>query len=353
MKAMSVIPGRPGSALIAELPDPPPGQGPVLVEGLLAGICGTDAEILRGGGQPPDGEPRLVIGHESLGRVLQAPADAPVRPGDLVAGVVRRPDPVPCPACADGQWDFCANGRYTERGIKGLDGYGATLWRVSPRFAVRVPGRLGDLGVLTEPASVVAKAWEQIDWMALRAPREPRPGPGVRVALVAGAGPIGMLAALFGRQRGYQVHVFDRVTDGPKPALVAALGATYHNGPARALDLCPDVVLECTGAGELVVELASKLAQAGVLCLIGVSSVRHRLPVNMNRVGRSMVLGNSLIFGTVSAARRHYEQAVEALARADPAWLGGLISRRVPLSSWPEGLAREPGDVKVVVDLTQ
>jgi threonine dehydrogenase-like Zn-dependent dehydrogenase len=187
--------------------------------------------------------------------------------------------------------------------------------------------------------------------MTLRAPR-----PGSRVALVAGAGPIGMLAALFGHQRGYQVHVFDQVAAGPKPALVAALDATYHHGPAgtlEALDLRPDVALECTGAGELVVELAGKLAQAGVLCLIGVSSARRRLPVDMNRVGRSAVLGNSLIFGTVSAARRHYEQAVEALARADPAWLGGLISRRVPLSSWPEGLAREPGDVKVVVDLTQ
>src|SRR6266566_2825022 len=287
MKAMSVIPGRPGSELIAELPDPPPGGGSVLVEGLLAGICGTDAEILRGGGQPPAGGSRLVIGHESLGRVLEAPADAPVRPGDLVAGVVRRPDPVPCPACAAGRQDFCENGRYTERGIKGLDGYGATRWRVSPQYAVPVPDRLGDLGVLTEPGSVVAKAWEQIDALALRAPR---PGSRVRTALITGAGPIGMLAALLGRQRGYQVHVFDRVTAGPKPALVAALGATYHQGPVGALDLRPDVVLECTGAGELVVDLA---------------------------------------------------------------WLGGLISRRVPLSGWQAGLARQPGDVKVVVDLTQ
>ena len=273
-----------------------------------------------------------------------------MRPGDLVAGVVRRPDPVPCPACAAGRQDFCENGRYTERGIKGLDGYGATRWRVSPRFAVQVPDRLGDLGVLTEPGSVVAKAWEQIDGLALRAPR---PGSRVRVALITGAGPIGMLAALLGRQRGYQVHVFDRVTAGPKPALVAALGATYHHGPAGALDLCPDVVLECTGAGELVVELAGRLAQAGVMCLIGISSEPGRLPVNVSRIGASLVLGNSLVFGTVSAARRHYEQAVEALARADPAWLGGLISRRVPLSGWQEGLARQPGDVKVVVDLTQ
>ena len=100
---MSVIPGDSGSELVAELPDPPYEDGSVLVEGLLAGICGTDAEILGGGGQPPAGGPRLVIGHESLGRVLAAPADAPVRPGDLVAGVVRRPDPVPCPACAAGR----------------------------------------------------------------------------------------------------------------------------------------------------------------------------------------------------------------------------------------------------------
>jgi threonine dehydrogenase-like Zn-dependent dehydrogenase len=347
---MSVIPGRPGSALIAELPEPGPDEGSVLAAGLLAGICGTDAEILRGGGAPPDGRTRLVIGHESLGRVLEAPPDAPVRTGDLVAGLVRRPDPVPCPACAAGQADFCANGRYTERGIKGLDGYGATCWRVSPRFAVRVPDALGDLGVLTEPGSVVAKAWEQIDRIAGRAPR---PGSRVRVALVTGAGPIGMLAALLGRQRGYQVHVFDRVASGPKPVLVAALGATYHHGPAGRLDLRPDVVLECAGASQLVIELAPRLAPAGLMCLIGISSAEQSQPVNMNRLGRSMVLGNSVVFGTVSAARRHYEQAVEALSRADPAWLSGLISRRVPLSRWPEGLARKPEDVKVVVDLTQ
>ncbi len=75
--------------------------------------------------------------------------------------------------------------------------------------------------------------------------------------------------------------------------------------------------------------------------------------MTMNRVVASMVLENSVIFGTVSAARRNYEAAVEALAGADPAWLGALISRRVPLSSWPQALIRQPGDVKVTVDLTR
>ncbi len=160
-----------------------------------------------------------------------------------MAGLVRRPDPVPCPACAAGQSDFCLNGQYTERGIKGLDGYGATRWRVAPDFAVKVPDQLGDLGVLTEPASVVAKVWEQVDRFAQRVsgPRQfAQPAPGARqTALVTGAGPIGLLAALLGVQRGYQVHVFDRIADGLKPALVAALGATYHHGPAGRLGLRP------------------------------------------------------------------------------------------------------------------
>jgi hypothetical protein len=89
------------------------------------------------------------------------------------------------------------------------------------------------------------------------------------------------------------------------------------------------------------------------MCLVGISSSPHRRPVDMNRIGASMVLANSVIFGTVSAARRHYELAVEALARADQAWLGRLISQRVPLSGWPQALTRQPGDVKVVVDLTR
>lgn len=170
---------------------------------------------------------------------------------------------------------------------------------------------------------------------------------------MTGAGPIGMLAALLGVQRGYRLHVFDQVTDGPKPGLVAALGATYHHGPLAGLELRPDVVLECTGAGDLVVGLAGRMAQAGVICLVGISSDRRRLPVSVDLIGASMVLRNSVISGTVSAARRHYEQAVGALAAADPAWLGALISRRVPLSSWQHEFTPGPGDVKVTVDLTK
>jgi hypothetical protein len=95
------------------------------------------------------------------------------------------------------------------------------------------------------------------------------------------------------------------------------------------------------------------VAQAGVICLIGISSEQCARRLDLNRIGASMVLHNSVIFGTVSAARRHYEQAVLALAQADATWLSALISRRVPLTTWQHVLTREPGDVKVIVDLTK
>ncbi len=347
MKAMSVIPGKPDSAQVLDVAEPDRADGSILVEGLLVGICGTDGEVIHGYGAPPPGSERLVIGHESLGRVVDAPEDTPYRPGELVVGVVRRPDPKPCQACAVDQWDFCENGEYTERGIKGLDGYGASRWRVDPRFAIGVPGQLADLGVLTEPTSVVAKAWEQIDRIAARAPRSGK------LALVVGAGPIGLLAALLATQRGFEVHVLDRVTDGPKPKLVADLGATYHHGSIEDLGIRPDVVIECTGVGELVIELAGRVASAAVICLAGISSGQRSLPVNLDKVNADMVLENAVIFGTVNAARRNYDQAVTALTEADPEWLARLISRRVPLSSWTDALDRQPDDVKVTVDLTK
>src|SRR5260370_928458 len=80
--------------------------------------------------------------------------------------------------------------------------------------------------------------------------RRARWGPGT--ALITGAGPVGLLAALLGRQRGLDVHVLDQVTDGPKPALVRDLGATYHSGSVLDTKLAPDVVIEATGVAQVV-----------------------------------------------------------------------------------------------------
>ncbi len=345
MRAATVVPGSPERAGVSERPEPEPAEEELLVEGLLVGVCGTDREVCHGGhGALPPGAVDMVAFHESLGRVLAAPAGSGSAAGALVVGVVRRPDPVPCAPCAAGEWDYCRNGRYTERGIKELDGYGAQRWAVPAGFAVRVEPALGELGVLTEPASVVAKAWEQVDRISARSVSRGC------VTLVTGAGPIGLLAALLSAQRGLQTHVLDRVTSGPKPDLARSLGATYHSSlPA---DLAPDVVIEATGAAQLVFEVLSTTGPNAVTVLTGLSGSRRTVPLAAGAINDELVLDNDVVVGSVNANLRHYRAAVDALAAADPAWLSGLLTRRVPLARWTDALSPGHDDVKVVVDLS-
>jgi threonine dehydrogenase-like Zn-dependent dehydrogenase len=183
MQALTVTPGRQDSLQLRELPDPLQEDGPVLVEAVAVGLCGTDREIVAGAyGQTPVGESFLVLGHENLGRVSDAPAGSGLSAGDLVVGIVRRPDPVPCPACARGEWDMCRNGQYLEHGIKGLHGFARERWRTEPDGLVRLDAGLAEVGVLLEPATIVAKAWEQIDRIGAgrslprRRPLSPVPG---------------------------------------------------------------------------------------------------------------------------------------------------------------------------------
>jgi threonine dehydrogenase-like Zn-dependent dehydrogenase len=348
MRALTVEPGRSGAPQVTEVPAPHPSEGAVLVEGLALGVCGTDKEIVRGEyGWAPPGRERLVLGHESLGRVREAPDGSGFSPGDLVVGVVRRPDPVPCGACGHGEFDMCRNGRYTERGIKEIDGYGSELWRVEPDYAVVLDPALERVGMLMEPTTVVAKAWEQLERVGARGWFEPR-----RV-LVTGAGPIGLLAALLGVQRGLDVHVLDRVTEGPKPGLVTSLGATYHHDPVDevAARLEPDVVIEATGAGQVVVDVMANTASYGIVCLTGVSSGGRKIRVDAGGINRELVLENDVVLGSVNANLRHYRQAADALAKADVGWLDRLISRRVPLARATEAFTATDEDVKVVITL--
>ncbi|HTT49120.1 MAG TPA: glucose 1-dehydrogenase [Pseudolabrys sp.] len=347
MRALTVIPGKPNTISLDDVPAPPQSDGAVLVRALALGVCGTDREIIAGHyGWVPKGEARLIIGHESLGRVEEAPAGSGVRRGDLVVGIVRRPDPVPCPACAAGEWDMCRNGQYTERGIKERNGYGSEQFRVEPDFLIAIDPALDALGVLLEPASVVAKAWEQVLRIGARgAVWQPR------VALITGAGPVGLLAALIGAQRGLEVHVLDRMRDGVKPDLARALGAVYHVGDLGGLK--PDVVIECTGAGAVVLDVLRRTAPDGIVCLAGVSSGGHAIKLDIGGLNRDMVLENHVVFGSVNANRRHYRAAAEALAKADKEWLARLITRRVPLARWREAFEQRPGDIKVIVDFSE
>jgi threonine dehydrogenase-like Zn-dependent dehydrogenase len=348
VRALTVIPLEPGSAAVVDMPDPEPGPGDLLVDGVALGVCGTDREIIGGEyGWAPPGSERLILGHESLGRVAD-PGSSDFAAGDLVVGVVRRPDPVPCVACAHGEFDFCRNGRYTERGIKELHGYGSERWAVEADYAVKLDPGLESVGMLMEPTTIVAKAWDQIERIGRRAYFAPER------ALITGAGPIGLLAALLAAQRGLEVHVLDRNRSGPKPGLVHDLGATYHYSDVDkiAKELKPDVIVEATGVPEVIFAVMEHNAAFGIVCLTGVSPRGRNITLDLGGLNRDIVLENDVVFGSVNANLHHYELAADALARADRAWLESLISRRVPLEEFEDALEKRDDDVKVVLDLS-
>jgi threonine dehydrogenase-like Zn-dependent dehydrogenase len=345
MKAITIVPGKPNSVSVQDVPEPSAAEGTVLVRALELGICGTDFELISAEyGWPPRGSDHLILGHESLGIVEDAPSHANVQKGDLVVGIVRHPDPVPCVACAIDEWDMCRNMKYTERGIKEINGFGSELWRSDPAFVVKLDPKLSDRGVLMEPATILAKAWDHITHIGERALWRPKN------VLVTGAGPVGLLAALIGAQRGLEVHVLDRVTSGPKPQLVQDLGGQYHTGPLDKLGFCPDVIIECTGVASLIVEAINLLGNDSILCLTGVSSHGQQQTLDIGKINRTMVLENSVIFGTVNANRKHYQMAAEVLTKADSNWLSRMISRRERLSSWQKAFERHPDDIKVVIE---
>jgi len=345
-----VAPGIRDSARLEDVPEPGLADGGVLVRTIAIGVCGTDREIISGEyGTPPPGQKRLILGHESLGLVESAPPGCGLVSGDIVVGIVRRPDPVPCCACAAGEWDMCRNGRYTERGIKERHGYAAEHFRVEPEFVIKLDPALGLLGVLLEPASILAKAWDHVERIGARSKLwQPH------ILLVTGAGPIGLLAALLGVQRGLEVHVFDHGWTGLKPQLVRALGAIQVDSLDSALErLQPNIIMECTGAASVIPKLLGRTAPGGIICLLGVSPPGHRIEVDMAKINTALVLDNDVVFGSVNANRTHYVMAAKALADADQSWLRSLITRRVTLDRWSEALEHRPGDIKAIIDFSQ
>ena len=243
---------------------------------------------------------------------------------------------------------MCRNGKYTERGIKGLDGFASQWWTIEPAYAVKVPAALGIAGVLVEPASVVAKAWDQIERVGARSWFEPKR------ALITGAGPIGLLAAMLGVQRGLEVHVLDRAVSGPKPEAVASTrrhlsqrlgGAGGHASSIPTSSSRPPVPRRSSSTSSPTTPPTASSASP--------ASPRRAAcsPWTRGWSNRNIVLDNDVVLGSVNAGLRHYEAAVHALAAADPLWLERLLTRQVPLERFAEALTPQPGDIKVVLTL--
>jgi len=364
MKAVAVLPGKPNSIHLAELPKPsvheiPNGRG-VLVQVLRVGVDGTDKEINAAEyGQAPPGYDFLVIGHECFGRVLEVGSNvSELMPGDYVVPTVRRPgesfyDKI-------GQYDMTTEDTYYERGINLRHGYLTEYFVDDPEYIVKVPKGLKQVGVLLEPTSVIEKGIIQA-YEAQRRLKVWRP----KRAAVLGAGTIGMLGALSLRMRGLEVVSFGR---NPAPyrnsELLAEIGAHYISTQDMSIKAAAekygpfDLMFEATGFAPIVFEAMEHLGRNGVLILSSVTGGGRNVQVPADMINLGFVLGNKVMVGTVNANREYFEAGVYDLSRAElefPGWLSKFLTHPVAgLDNYQEmiqTLTTEWSAIKVYVNV--
>jgi threonine dehydrogenase-like Zn-dependent dehydrogenase len=357
MRALAVFPSR-RELRIVEVPAPVvANEHDVLLRVREVGICGTDREIGEYHyGSPPAGNDRLVLGHEALAEVVEVgSAVRTLRRGDLVAITVRRPcgDPE-CVACRAGRQDFCITGQFRERGIKEADGFMTELVLEDEHYLVRVPHALAEVGVLVEPLTIAAKAAVDLEAILRRYPWEPT---GLR-ALVLGAGPIGLLAAMMLVSHDLETFVYSlEPADGPRAELVRSFGATYVSaGDVPLSEVASrigsiNVVFEAVGVAKVAFAAIEALAPNGVFIFSGVPGGTRPVEANLDGVMRNVVLKNQVLFGTVNASRTAFEESVRYLEQflvLFPEALRALISDRVKLDDAPAVLHRSGGIKQVV-----
>ena len=338
MKAIAVVPGKPNSVHLAEMPQPtvndiPNGRG-VLVRVLRVGIDGTDKEINAAEyGAAPKGDDFLVIGHESFGQVEAVGANVTeLKPGDYVVATVRRPGH----SIYDliGTNDMTTDDTYFERGINLRHGYLSEYYVDDAEFIVKVPQGLRETGVLLEPTTVVEKGIAQA-YEIQRRLRVWKP----RRAAVMGAGTIGLLATLVLRLRGIEVTTF-ALAEKPNlnAELIEAIGARYCStkdvpvleGAKRFGPF--DIIFEATGFSPIVFESMQALSKNGVLVLSSVTGGDRKVEVPADKINLDFVLGNRVMVGTVNANREYFEMGVRDLAQAEaeyPGWLSRLLTHPV------------------------
>jgi len=361
MRALLVRPPKPGVQM-GDVPDPVPGPEEVKVRVLECGLCGTDRDIVAGRyGTPPEGRTELVLGHENLGRVAEVGESVrELRVGDEVVATVRRGCGI-CRFCRSNRSDFCQTGLFTERGIKGRDGYLAEYYVERPEYLVRVPRPHRLSAVLLEPLSVVEKAVTQAKRVLDR--MEAVPGGDVnhsRKALVTGTGAIGMLGALVLAGEGFDVTAVDRHGDKtPAVSLLTTIGA-HHANVASGLSVLGeqrfDLILDATGSASLDFDLAPRLGANGVLLIAGIPADSGALlSVPAGEILRKLVLQNQAIVGSVNANRRYFETGLRHLTAFRRRWgtvAEQLISQRLPWSEYKSVLVgARPEGIKTVLTI--
>lgn len=361
MRAILVRPPKEGVRM-GEAPDPTPAPDEVKVRVIECGVCGTDRDIVAGTyGTRPEGHSEMVLGHENLGRIVEVGSEVRGwRVGDEVVATVRRGCGI-CRYCRTNRSDFCETGLFTERGIKGRDGYMAEFYTERPEYIVRVPRPHRLSAVLLEPLSVVEKAFVQARRVLDRTEVIPgTDGNRPRKALVAGTGAIGMLAALVLGIEGFDVTAIDRHgDDAPAGTMLASVDA-HHVDVSEGLSVLGqqrfDLVLEATGSATLNVDLASRLGPNGVLLATGIpADSAATIPVAAGELFRRLVLQNQAIVGSVNANRRYFEAGLHHLTAFRRRWgtvAEQLVTQRLPWSEYASVLTQgKPEGIKTVLQI--
>ena len=313
------------------------------------GICGTDLEIIQGGyGEAPPNSEYLVLGHECLATVEDAPRNsAGIEKGDLVVPTVRRPDG--CLNCQNGESDMCLTGQYKEHGIKGLHGFCSEYSVSDLNYLVRIPAELSDVAILLEPTSVAEKGVFQSFKIQDRMIWKPQK------ALVLGTGPVGLLTVLLLRLRGLDVTaVATRPKDSLKARLVEKIGGTYVNGTDQPISGLGrfDLILEETGVASLAAEAQGLLNNNGVLCLLGI----YRPNLATQDIGHSyddIVLGNKITIGSVNANKRYFVSGIQdfkTIQQKFPGVLKLMFTKTVGPSNYSQAYSPTKDDIKSVID---
>ena len=361
MKALAAFPSSREIRLI-DHPEPMvSGPTEVKLRILEVGVCGTDREITSFEyGTPPADSQYLVIGHETLGEVIEVGPDVTsLALGDLAVPMVRRPCPDEwCGPCRHGRQDFCITGDFTERGIKGAHGYMTEFVVDDERYFVRVPKELREVAVLLEPLTVAEKAAEQVRVLVQRLPGDLKNDPSNLSAVVLGAGPIGLLGAMKLTSGGFNTWVYSMdQADSPNVRIASAIGAQFisaaEHPPADLAEIIGNISLmyEATGIAKVAFDALSVLGVNGVFVSTGVPAVGKPIEVEAQQIMRNLVLSNQVMCGTVNAGRASFEEGLQDLAsfmRRFPDAVRALITARVTLDDARDAVLSR-GGIKTVV----
>jgi threonine dehydrogenase-like Zn-dependent dehydrogenase len=369
MKAVAVTPSK-RSVGIIDLPQPEISSATdVKLLMLEAGVCGTDREICAFEyGTPPNGSEDLVIGHESLGEVVEVgPNVTRVKVGDLVVPMVRRPCPHDyCMACRSDRQDFCFTGDFTERGIKERHGFMTQYVVDDEKYMNPVPKQLRDVAVLVEPLTIAEKALAQVWQVQQRLPWSCPLTPGKAAAhchraVVLGAGPVGLLGAMALVNYDFDTYVYSREpAPNPKAQLLEAIGGHYISSEKILPEMLPehigniDLVYEATGASSLSFEMMKYLGTNGIFIFTGVPGRKAPIEVDADLIMRNLVLKNQVVFGTVNAARETFEAAIrdiEIFVKRWPDAIRSLITGRFPMDAYGNLLLGRSAGIKNVIKL--